>query len=75
VEVYVDIQSVTTEIRRGKKEEKDENIMSASATQGGHNKTLTVKETCSWLLPWLGGGIVTTTTIASLVALYLGQPG
>jgi len=42
----VDIQSVTAEIRRGKKEEEeeirkkkpqDENIMSASATQGGHN--------------------------------------
>jgi len=37
----VDIQSATAEIRRGKKEERkkqDENIMSASATQGGHNK-------------------------------------
>jgi len=39
----VDIQSVTAEIRRGKKRKKerkkqpqDENIMSASATQGGH---------------------------------------
>jgi len=40
------IQSATAEIRRGKKERKkkertkkqDENIMSASATQGGHNK-------------------------------------
>jgi len=39
----VDIQFATTEIRRGKKEEEtrnklDENIMSASAMQGGHNK-------------------------------------
>jgi len=35
-----DIHSATTEIRRGKKEKKprqDENIMSASATRGGHN--------------------------------------
>jgi len=38
----VDIQSATAEIRRGKKERRrkkqDKNIMSASATQGGHNK-------------------------------------
>ena len=40
----VDIQSATAEIRRGKKERKkknklqDENIMSASATQGSHNE-------------------------------------
>jgi len=38
----VDIQSATAEIRRGKKEEdrkkkQDKNIMSASATQDGHN--------------------------------------
>jgi len=41
----VDIQSATAEIRRGKKKKKMEdrkkprskNIMSASATQGGHN--------------------------------------
>ena len=35
----VDIQSVTAEIRRGKKERKkqDKNIMSASAMQGDHN--------------------------------------
>jgi len=38
----VDIQSATTEIRRGKKRKKKEettgqNIMSASARQGGHN--------------------------------------
>jgi len=40
----VDIQSATAEIRRGTKEEEerkkkpqDENIMSASATQGSHN--------------------------------------
>jgi len=37
-----DIQSATAEIRRGKekkegKKEQDENIMSAYATQGGHN--------------------------------------
>jgi len=38
----VDIQSATAEIRRGKKERRkkqDKNIMSASATQGGHNET------------------------------------
>jgi len=38
----VDIQSATAEIRRGKKEERKnrngKNIMSASATQGRHNK-------------------------------------
>jgi len=37
----VDIHSATAEIRRGKKKEKEtsgQNIMSASATQGGHNK-------------------------------------
>jgi len=41
----VNIQSVITEIKQGKKrkkkqkeEEQDDNIMSASATQGGHNK-------------------------------------
>jgi len=40
----IDIQSATAEIRRGKKIEKkkkkphDENIMSASAIQGGHKK-------------------------------------
>ena len=41
----VDIQSPTTEIRRGKNQEEerrrkkqDKNIMSASATQGGHKK-------------------------------------
>jgi len=42
----VDIKSATAEIRRGKREEdrrekkkpQDKNIMSASATQGGHNK-------------------------------------
>jgi len=37
----VDIQSPTAEIRRGKKKKKmkpqGKNIMSASATQGGHN--------------------------------------
>jgi len=41
----VDIQSATTEIRRGKKEERRgkepqlQNIMSASATQGGHKNS------------------------------------
>ena len=45
--IMVDIQSPTAEIRRGKKERRatikkkkkqDENIMSASATEGGHKK-------------------------------------
>ena len=41
-----DIQSATAEIRRGKEKEKrknklhDENIMSASATQGGHKNVI-----------------------------------
>jgi len=42
----IDIQSATAEIKRGKKKKErsrkkkpqDENIMSASATQGSHNK-------------------------------------
>jgi len=36
----VDIQSATAEIRRekNKKKPQDENIMPASATQGGYNK-------------------------------------
>jgi len=37
----IDIQSATAENRLGKKEtgnHRDKNIMSASATQGGHNK-------------------------------------
>jgi len=45
----VDIQSATAEIRRGIKKEEDrrkkpqgKNIMSASATQGGHNKYLPI---------------------------------
>jgi len=33
----VDVQSATTEIRRGKKEETGQNVVSASTTQGGHN--------------------------------------
>jgi len=47
----VDIHSATAEIKRGKKEEikkQDKNIMSASATQGGHDQTCnqaTVRET------------------------------
>jgi len=38
----VDIQSPTAEIRQAKKEEETtgRNIMSASATQGGHNNTV-----------------------------------
>jgi len=41
----VDIQSATAEIKRGKtkknkkKKKQDKNILSASATQGGHNNT------------------------------------
>jgi len=44
----VDIQSPTLEIRRGKKEERKieestgQNIMSASATQGGHKKRFNI---------------------------------
>jgi len=42
----VDIQSLTAEIRRGKNQEEEKtgqifNIMSASVTQGGHNKIRT----------------------------------
>jgi len=41
----VDIQSPTAEIRRGKEKERrkkpqDENIMSASVTEGGHSELL-----------------------------------
>jgi len=41
----VDIQSAMAEVRRGKRKKKknklqDENMMSASAAQGGHNDTL-----------------------------------
>jgi len=49
----VDIQSPTAEIRQGKKKKKerrrrkkklqDENIMSASATQGSHNESLSCR--------------------------------
>ena len=47
----VDIHSATAEIRRGKKEEEEEGqkkpqgkyIISASATQGGHNKIIMQK--------------------------------
>jgi len=40
-----DIQSPTAEIRRGKKKEETtgKNIMSASATQGGHKKATNIK--------------------------------
>jgi len=42
--IMVDIQSATAKNRRGKKKERKKKpqlqfIMSASATQGGHNKT------------------------------------
>ena len=45
----VDTQSATADIRRRKKKERkkkpqDENIMSASATQGGHNKQIRWQE-------------------------------
>jgi len=65
-ESIVDIQSTTAEIRRGKKEEErrrrrkkknpqDENIMSASATQGGHNFSifvcLCIKEPVNGFVP------------------------
>jgi len=42
----VDIRSATAEIRRGKnrkKKPRDENIMTASTTQGGHNKNRLVQ--------------------------------
>ena len=35
----VDIQCPTAEIRGGKKKKQDKNIISASATQGGHKKS------------------------------------
>jgi len=42
----VDIQSAAAEIRRGKKDRRKKpqgkNIMSASATQGGHNNTINI---------------------------------
>ena len=55
----VDIQSPTAEIRRGikkrkiedRKKPKGKNIMSASATQGGHNESLFM---CSQVLCKLG---------------------
>jgi len=46
----VDIQSATAEITRGKRKKKkpqDENIMSASATQGGHKKQMPLKTSTS----------------------------
>jgi len=53
----VDIHSATAEIRRGKEKKEEErkknkpqgkNIMSASATQGGYNKTnLTIQYTAT----------------------------
>jgi len=51
----VDIQSATTEIRRGKNQEEErnrtKNIVPASATQGGHNKNLMTS--VSWKHIWL----------------------
>jgi len=43
----------TTEIRQGKKDrwKQDENIMSASATQGGHNETLVDSDIVTTDLP------------------------
>jgi len=53
----VDIQSATAEIRRGKRRKKkqDKNIMSTSATHGGHNKggfdeTVLTRKSCDILL-------------------------
>jgi len=48
----VDIQSATTEIRWGKKERKkqDKNIISASATEGGHKKQRVQTITNSYVL-------------------------
>jgi len=56
----VDIQSLTAEIRQGKKERKkdrqkkpqDKNIMSTSAMQGGHNEENTMCLIC--LQTWQG---------------------
>jgi len=53
----VDIQSAIAEIRRGKnkkerkKKKQDKNTMSASATQGGHNKAtkITLRPRCALL--------------------------
>jgi len=47
----VDIQLPTAEIRRGKKDRRKikttgKNIMSVSATQGGHKKTIIIKLKC-----------------------------
>jgi len=39
-----DIQSATADIRRGKKKKQGQNIMSASATQGGHNNYYSLSE-------------------------------
>jgi len=63
----VDIQSPTAEIRRGKKERRrkkkkpqGKNIMSASATQGGH-KNYTQQTKYPPILPY--GGIKKVSTI------------
>jgi len=55
----VDIQSVTAEIRRGKKKERtkkkkpqDENVVSASATQGGHKKVASLPMHGSIVFAW-----------------------
>jgi len=54
----VDIQSVTAEIRRGTKKKiedrnhRTKNIMSASAMQGGHNKSNFFNITSTTHRPW-----------------------
>ena len=59
MEVRYDIQSATAEIRRGKRKKKkslDENIMSASATQSGHN-TSNAEDSLSEREPRMAGAM------------------
>ena len=71
----VDIQSATAEIRRGKNERRirnrDKNIMSTSATQGGHNKqvvTRNVGRCPTWWPPChIGGAVCKSSIIPFLV--------
>jgi len=53
----VDIYSATAENRRGNKERKkklqDENIMSTSAMQGGHNKESSIQTAGHMLRVWV----------------------
>jgi len=66
----VDIQSATAEIRRGIKKKKnkkrrrnkpqDKNIMSASATQGGHNKISGKRSPAEVKHLQVGGNEITT---------------